>query len=66
NTVIFEYYDNTSPKDIFLTELPINFSLTIDSYEYGTGICKGHFSGYANTKDSSLAEIKSGTFEIQF
>ena len=66
NKVIFEYYDNVAPSDIFITAELAGFSLTIDTYEYATGIAKGRFSGYVPAKNGGLVQIKNGEFRVKF
>ncbi len=64
--VIFEYYDNTTLTDIFMTDHLGPFSLTIDSYEYATHIAKGRFSGNVPAKNGDVVTITDGKFQIQF
>ena len=65
NNVIFQYYDNTTHLDIFISNRH-SVSFTIDTYEHATGIAKGGFSGNVNTKDSTVAAIMEGKFKIKF
>lgn len=64
--VIFEYYDNVTLTDIFVTAQLGTFSLTIDAYEYATGIAKGSFSGYVPAKNGDVVQIKDGKFQVKF
>ncbi len=66
NEVIFEYYDNVTLTDIFMTNKLGTFSLTIDTYEHATGIAKGRFSGYVPAKNGEVVGIIDGKFEIKF
>ncbi|QEC69949.1 hypothetical protein FRZ67_22595 [Panacibacter ginsenosidivorans] len=66
NQVIFEYYDNVTLTDIFATGKLGTFSLTIDTYEYSTGMAKGRFSGYVPTKTGDTVLIKNGKFQVKF
>lgn len=63
---IFEYYDNVTQKDIFISDVPHSFSLTIDKYVYATGIAVGTFEGFASARDHSQQRIFDGHFQIQF
>lgn len=62
---IFEYYDNVSQKDIFISDVPRSFSLVIDQYDHQTGIATGRFFGNATAKDHSQAKIYDGNYVIQ-
>lgn len=64
--VIFEYYDNKTQRDIFISDKRGLFSLTIQTYEIATSVMTGTFGGYVSTKDHSLAEIREGKFSIKF
>ena len=64
NRVIFQYYDNTSQSDIFISSR-LSVSFIIDTYEHATGIANGRFSGNVRTKDNTLAIIKDGEFKIK-
>ena len=66
NKVIFEYYDNVKPSDIFITGELGEFFLTIDTYEYATGIAKGSFNGYVPAKNGTAVQIKNGKFHVKF
>lgn len=66
NDVIFQYYDNVSRRDIFMTDTIGKFSLTIDNYKQSTGIAKGRFGGFVPDRNGDLAEIKDGKFLIKF
>lgn len=63
---IFEYYDNVSQKDIFISDVPRSFNLIIDRYDHQTGIAEGRFFGNATAKDHSQAQIFAGNYVIQF
>ena len=63
--VIFEYYDNKTQRDIFISDKKGLFALTIQTYEVATGIMTGTFSGYVSTKDNSIAEIRGGRFSVK-
>lgn len=65
NNVIFQYYDNTTFLDIFISSR-LSVSFTIDTYEHATGIAKGRFTGNVKTKDSTTAAIMDGKFAIKF
>ena len=41
-------------------------TLTIDSYDYATGIAKGRFYGAADRKNATVALIEDGKYEVQF
>ncbi len=64
NNVIFQYYDNTTFSDIFISGR-FSVSFTIDTYEHATGIVKGRFNGNVKTKDSTAAAIMDGKFAIK-
>ncbi len=64
NNVGFEYYDNTTQSDIFVSGRPL-FSLTIATYDHTTGIATGTFSGSARSKAGSLVKIADGNFAIK-
>ena len=64
--VLFYYYDNVSRNDIFTAEKYMMMTLTIDSYDYATGIAKGRFYGAADRKDAAIALIEDGKYEVQF
>ncbi len=64
--VIFEYYDNVTLSDIFMTNKLGTFSLTIDKYEYSTRIVEGRFSGSVPAKNGVEVAINNGRFKIKF
>jgi hypothetical protein len=66
NQVVFEYYDNTTLIDIFMTDHLGPFSLTIDTYTSATGIAKGTFRGFVPDKNGQVAEITNGKFQVKF
>ncbi len=66
NKVFFYYYDNVSQNDIFISENYMMMTITIDSYDYATGIAKGRFYGITNRKDTAIALIEDGKYEVQF
>jgi len=64
--VIFEYYDNVTLTDIFSTQQLGSFYLTLESYEYATGLAKGSFNGYVPAKNGEVVQIKNGKFQVKF
>lgn len=64
NHVIVRCYDNAVEKDIYASTQELGFTLIIDSYTQSTGIAKGRFFGNVKTKDTDVAFIKDGKFEI--
>ena len=64
--VIFEYYDNTTQRDVLISDKKGLFTLTIENYTLATETMTGTFSGYVSAKDSSLVKIDDGKFSIKF
>lgn len=65
NSVVFEYYDNTSQSDVFISRKD-EFQLTIETYNDALGTAKGRFNGIVHAKDGSPGQIKSGIFSLKF
>ncbi|MEP7251807.1 MAG: hypothetical protein ABI683_05480 [Ginsengibacter sp.] len=65
NNATLEYYDNTSPNDVFVAKQHL-LNFTIESYTHASGLTKGTFKGFVKTRDSSLVPISNGKFVIQF
>lgn len=62
---LFQYYDNATGPNIFLSDQVNKIDLMITSYDYETGIAKGIFSGISGTHQNGTATIKDGSFQIQ-
>jgi hypothetical protein len=63
---LFQYYDNATGPNIFLSDQVNKIDLMITSYDDETGIAKGIFSGISGTYQNGTATIKEGNFQIQF
>jgi hypothetical protein len=63
--VSFEYYDNVTPSDVFVSKTLNEFTLTIDTYTHLTRLATGTFTGYVYTADNKQAFIASGKFKIK-
>lgn len=66
NQVIFDYYDNVAPSDIFLSNPSQPFYLVIDKYTHSTHSAIGSFRGIVFTEAGRKDVITSGRFNIVF
>ena len=64
--VLFEYYDNIAPSDMFLSKPIPGFTFTIEKYDHQSAIATGRFSGTVYTKKDEPVYIKDGKFKIKF
>jgi hypothetical protein len=64
-TIAFYYYDHHAPKDIFISDDSLPFSLTISSYVRATGICIGTFQGTVYRANGDTAHITDGHFQVK-
>ncbi len=60
----FYYYDNTAPKDIFISMPDKPFSVTVQRFVYSTGIATGTFSGTVFKANGDTAFITQGNFKV--
>jgi hypothetical protein len=65
NKVAFYYYDHNATSYIFISQSTVNFSLTLDSYIYATGIASGTFSGGVFKANGETAFIREGKFKVK-
>ncbi len=65
NKVAFYYYDHKATSYIFISQSTVNFSLTVDSYIFATGIASGTFSGGVFKANGETAFIREGRFKVK-
>ena len=65
NKVTFYYYDRNAPSHIFISGSTSNFTLTITSYIYATGIATGTFSGGTVRRNGQTTMINEGKFKVK-
>ena len=65
NKVAFYYYQHGAPY-IFISERSTNFSITIESFIYATGIATGTFKGGVARANGIITYIKDGKFKVRF
>jgi hypothetical protein len=63
--VSFFYYDRNAPKDIFISQPTEPFSVTVESFIYGSGIITGNFKGTVFKPSGATANINEGKFEAK-
>lgn len=63
---LFQYYDNATGPDIFISNQVNRVELFMNSYDHTTGIAKGIFSGVVLTNQNNVAAINQGSFVIKF
>ncbi len=66
NKVAFFYYDRNATKDIFISQPATEFSVTIQSFIYATGVATGTFKGTVFKPNGEIAFIGEGKFKIKF
>ena len=60
----FYFYDNTAPKDIFITQPEKDFTLMLQSFDLATGIATGIFSGTVFKANGDTAFIAAGRYKV--
>jgi len=63
---VLQYYNKNAADNVFQSEPPHPFTLTIDQYTDASRIATGHFSGYAYTPAGKEVAVNAGTFYIYF
>lgn len=63
---VLQYYIKNAADNVFQSEPPHPFTLTIDQYTLNTRIAMGHFDGFAYTPAGKQVAVNSGTFYIYF
>ncbi len=65
NHVTFYYYDHNAPTFIFTSQRNANFTLTVNSFIYATGIATGTFNGGAFRANGEFSYISEGKFKVK-
>jgi len=61
----FYYYDHNAPKDIFISLSAAQFTATVKSYIYSTGIATGTFSGTVFKPNGDTAFVTDGNYKVK-
>ena len=65
NQAAFYYYDHNAPKDIFISLPKAQFTATVKSYIYATGIATGTFSGTVFKPNGDTAFVGEGNYKVK-
>lgn len=65
NKAAFYYYDHHAATDILISLQTAQFSATIDSYIYATGIATGRFSGTVFKPNGDTAFVRNGNYKVK-
>ena len=60
----FYYYDHHAPKDILESLPSAPFSVTVQTFDYATGIVTGTFSGTVYKANGDTATVTDGKFKV--
>lgn len=65
NKVAFYYYDHHATSYILISQSTANFSLTIESFVYASGVATGTFTGGAFKANGVSVLINDGKFKVK-